>query len=58
MKNGILIQIESMLSCSSTENGMVYDHYNAIQNLNFVHLHLPLNYSFNQNPNLSIDIKL
>ena len=58
MKNGILVQVESMLSCFSTENGMVYDHYNAIQNLNFVNLHLPLDYSFNQNPNFSIDMQL
>ena len=44
-KNGILFQVESMLSCSSNEADMMYDHYEAIQRLNDVHVHFPTNYS-------------
>ena len=44
IKNGILFQVESMLSCSSNEHLMIYDHYNALQTLNFVHIHLPQNF--------------
>ena len=45
LNNGILFQIESMLSCYSTEHTMVYEHFKAVQMLNFVFIHLPLNQS-------------
>ena len=41
VENGILLQVESMLSCSSNEHAMIYDHYNALQNFNNVFVHLP-----------------
>jgi hypothetical protein len=41
--NGILIEIESMLSCFSTEHTMVYEHYNSVKSLSHVLIHLPLN---------------
>lgn len=41
--NGILFHVESVLSCFSNEYYMVYDHYNALQNLNHVFIHLPSN---------------
>jgi hypothetical protein len=41
--NGILIEVESMLSCFSTEHTMVYEHYNSIKCLSHVFIHLPLN---------------
>lgn len=43
-KNGMLIQIESMLSCFSNEYAMIYEHHQALQNFNQVFIHLPTNY--------------
>ena len=45
LNNGMLFQIESMLSCFSSEQTMVYEHYKAIQMLNYVFVHLPLNHN-------------
>ena len=45
IKNGILFQLESMLSCSSNEADMMYDHYEAIQRLNDVYVHFPTKYA-------------
>ena len=57
-KNGILIQIESMLSCFSNEYEMVYEHYHAIENLNHVLIHLPTTeFKQNQISNFSINIE-
>ncbi len=44
-KNGILFQVESMLSCSSNEADMMYDHYEAIQKLNDVYVHFPTSFN-------------
>lgn len=41
VNNGILFQVESVLSCYSNEYYMIYEHYNALQNLNHVFVHLP-----------------
>ena len=51
MKNGILFQVESMLSCSSNEADMLQEHYKAIQGLMNVHLHFPLQYTDLKNKN-------
>lgn len=51
VKNGILFQVESMLSCSSTEADMMYDHYAAIQGLNKVQVHFPQQFSGFQSGN-------
>jgi len=37
------MEVESMLSCFSTEHTMVYEHYNATKSLSNVLIHLPLN---------------
>ena len=58
--NGILFQVESMLSCFSTEHTMVYEHFKAIQALNYVVIHVPINYNeFNKETDffIHIDIK-
>ena len=47
-----------MLSCSSTEADMMYDHYAAIQGLNYVHVHFPLEYSAFESSKESIFILL
>jgi hypothetical protein len=41
--NGILFEIESLLSCYSNEYYMIYDHFCTIQRLNNVFIHLPVN---------------
>lgn len=43
-KNGILIQLESMLSCFSNEYSMIYEHHQAVQNFHQIFVHLPANY--------------
>ncbi|CAF0704911.1 unnamed protein product [Brachionus calyciflorus] len=43
-KNGFLFQVESMLSCFSTEHTMIFEHHLALQNLHNVYIHLPTNY--------------
>jgi hypothetical protein len=60
LNNGILFQVESMLSCFSTEHTMVYEHFKAIQALHYVVIHIPLNYKeFNKEADcfLHVDIK-
>ena len=42
VKNGILFQIESILSCFSNEVDMMHDHFIAIQALQSVYIHFPL----------------
>lgn len=43
-KNGILFQVESMLSCFSNEYSMIYEHHQALQYFHHVFIHLPTNY--------------
>ncbi len=42
LKHGILFEIESILSCFSNESDMMYDHYSAIQELQNVFIHFPI----------------
>lgn len=58
--NGILFHDESLLSCFSNEYYMIYDHYNALKNLNYVYIHLPANridISTNNDSFIYIDIE-
>lgn len=41
IKNGILFQVESLLSCASAEYSMMFEHYAAIESLNDIHIHFP-----------------
>lgn len=41
LKHGILFEVESILSCFSSEVDMMYDHYTAIQTLQNVYVHFP-----------------
>jgi hypothetical protein len=58
LKYGVLIEVESMLSCSSNEHAMIYDHYNAVQNFNYVNLHLPKRFDQLANENLRFTISI
>jgi hypothetical protein len=44
LKNGILVQFESLLSCSSNEQYMLAEHSSSIENFDNLHIHLPINH--------------
>ena len=58
VKHGILFQVESLLSCASTEYDMMYDHLNAIECLNNVYVHFPQQFSVFESNSESIYIAI
>ena len=58
LKHGILFQVESLLSCASTEYDMMYDHLNAIECLNNVYVHFPQQFSVFESNSESIYIAI